>query len=150
MREARRRGFAEAFRQPVACVHQALAGGGAEARLGDRRQEALDPGPQADLLDRRRATEQALGGAEPARTVGGLVVVRGLERPDALAQPGQEGAPLGEAAKERLTEMDVPLDEAGENQVIGDVHDPGIFGRGEAAAREPLCGPLRAEHRCLG
>ena len=74
----------------------------------------LDSGPDADLLDGRRAAEQALGGAEPARTVRRLVVVRGFERPDPLAQPGQEGALLREAAEQGLTEMKVSLDEAGE------------------------------------
>jgi nitrate reductase NapA len=40
--------------------------------------------------------------------------VRGLEGPDLLAQPGEEGQVLGESAEECLAEVDVRLDETGE------------------------------------
>ena len=41
--------------------------------------------------------------------------MRRLEWPDALGEPGLESEIVGEPAKQRLAEMDMGLDEAGEN-----------------------------------
>jgi len=42
-----------------------------------------------------------------------LLGVRGLERPDALREPGFEREIVGEPAEQSLTEVDVRLDETG-------------------------------------
>ena len=86
---------AEAGRQ-FAGVHQTLAGTGAQTRLLQCPQQAACAGAETDLLNRGGAGQQALSGAEQRRPVGALVVVSGLERPDALAQPGQQLTLLGE------------------------------------------------------
>ena len=54
--------------------------------------------------------------SEPRRGGDRRLGVRGLERPDALAQPAQQVALLGEPAEQRLAEMEVTVDEAGQHE----------------------------------
>ena len=101
------------------------------------------PRPEPDVLDRRGPREQALRGAQHRAPVGALVVVPGLERPDPLAQPGQEPPPLGEPAEQRLPEVDVPLDQPRQHPAAG-----GVEG---ADARRRLGHPAdRADPAVLG
>jgi hypothetical protein len=110
--------------QVVAAVHEALAGEGAQPGFGDGFQQARGTRADADVLNRGGAAEKAFGGAEEAAPVGALVVVSGLQRPDALAQPRQQAAPLGQPAEERLPQMKMPLDQPRKDQAAGDVHHP--------------------------
>ncbi len=71
-------------------------------------------------------------------------VVRGLHRPDALLEPVDEREVVRRAAEERLAEMDVRLDEAGQHGAAARVDDhvgPGRDGRADGPMRPP-----RIEH----
>ena len=77
-------------------------------------QQSGRAGADADVLNCRRARQQALGRTQQGAPVGALVIVSGLERPDPLVQPGQQPAAFRQAPEDRLPEVDMALDEAGE------------------------------------
>src|SRR6266705_5478430 len=62
-------------------------------------------------------------GAEQRRPVDGLRGVRGLEGPDAARQPVLERQVVGEAPEQRLTEMHVGLDQAGQDDAAAAIAD---------------------------
>ena len=49
--------------------------------------------------------------------------VRSFERPDALREPSLQREIIGETAKQRLTEMDVRLNEARKDYQSGTIND---------------------------
>jgi hypothetical protein len=51
------------------------------------------------------------------------LVVRGLERPDEPSQPVQQTQVLGQAAEDRLHQVDVRLHQAGHDVAAGAIHD---------------------------
>ena len=103
-------------RRALAGVHQTLPRHRAQPRVADRAEDPLHAAHEAELLHRGGAGEKTVGRAQKPGRVRGVLGVRRLQRPDALAQPAQERAVLGEAAKEGLTEMHVRLDEAGQDE----------------------------------
>ena len=89
-----------------------LARGGAQPRFGDRRQESGDAGPGP--ISWIAVVPPSRHWAAPGPSCpGGLVVVRGLERPDALAQPRPAAPGLRPGRGRASGQMDVPLDEPG-------------------------------------
>ena len=52
-----------------------------------------------------------------------VLIVRGFQRPDKGAEPGQEREVLGGPAENRLAEMDVALDEARHDQASVGIDD---------------------------
>ena len=67
--------------------------------------------------------QQQLRGGEARRRAQRRWRVRGLHRPDAPPQPLEQRHVVGEAAEERLAEMDVRLDEAGQEVAAARVDD---------------------------
>ena len=78
----------------------------------------------------------------------------GLERPDALAQPGEQPAAFGQAAEERLPQMYVTLDQAGEHETVGDVEHPcfrvGLEAAGHGRDASVTQQQIGRAHRSLG
>ena len=70
-----------------------------------------------------RAAEQQLAGGQPRGRGERRRRVRRFHRPDALLQPVEQREIVGVAAKERLAEMNVRLDEARQQVVAGRVDD---------------------------
>src|ERR1041385_6171063 len=85
--------------------------------------------------DRRGAAEQQLGGAEHGGGVDRRFGVRRFERPDALREPCHERQVVGESAEQRLTEMDVGLNEPGENREPAAIKRCYLFASERAAVR---------------
>lgn len=146
--------LAQPRRQRFAAVHQALACQGAQPRIVEGLQQAGSTGADADVLHRGGAREQALGGAQQAAPVGALFVVAGLQGPDPLSQPGQQATALAEAAKDRLAEVDMALDETGKDETAADIEDAPVLGSrqlgaegGDAAIAHQDVG---LAHRCFG
>ena len=93
-------------------VHHALADDGAKAHRLERLEDRIGVVNRFHRQHGRRARSKQLGcgllcrgGKRPRR-------VRGLHRPHPRLQPLEQGEIVGIAAKERLTEMDVRLDES--------------------------------------
>ena len=78
---------------------------------------------------RRRAAQLQLGRREPRGGCQRGFVVRRFERPDALPQPRKQRQVIGQSPEQRLAQMDVGLDEAGQHERPG-----GIDRRGRPCA----------------
>ena len=128
-------GSSSSGRDALAHVHQGLAAGVADATLASRLEQSVCVVDGAHVQDRRGATQQQFGDAESRRCAQRVRIVRGLERPDVLAQPRQQALILGEAPKERLAQMHVTLDQAGHDHASTDV-DGAVGGRAAVRVRE--------------
>ena len=104
----------QAGRRVAAVVHQALADGGPDAGRGDGLEHGVGVVHRLHRQHRRRAGAQQLVDGEARRGGQRRRRVRRLERPDALLQPLEQRQVVGQAPKQRLAQMDVGLDEAGE------------------------------------
>ena len=111
----------QAARHALALVHQRLAEDRAQPALLHRRRRDVGPPHRAHVVDARDAAANQLEQSEPRRGRDRRLGVRGLERPDALAQPAQQVALLGEPAKQRLAQMEVTVDEAGQHETAARV-----------------------------
>jgi hypothetical protein len=116
-------------RQAVAAVHEALPGEGAQPGALDGLEQPPRAGPEADVLDRGGAAEQALRRAEHRAPVGALVVVGRLQRPDPLPQPGEQPPLLRQTPEEGLPQVEMPLDQPRQHQASRDVEHPCALGR---------------------
>ncbi len=99
----------------LARVHERLATCVADAGLRGRFKQDIRVVDGAHVEHGRGAAEQKLGDAESRRGAQRGRVVRGLERPDAFAQPGQQAVLFGQPPEEGLAQMDVRLDQAGDD-----------------------------------
>ena len=108
-------------------VHQAVADDAHEAALlgGSEGRAGVTRGLHRE--ERGDAAAQHLGAGEQGGGVEGVAVVRGLERPDVAAQPRQQRQVLGEAAEQRLREVDVALDQAGHDEAAAGIEF--VFGQ---------------------
>ena len=125
----------------AAHVHQALADDGAQSGRHQRlehRVGAVHRLHRQHAASCRRAAARPPPAAPPRASV--RVVVRRFERPDALAQPGEQRQVVGQPAEQRLAEMDVRLHEAGQ-------HDARRRRRSSSRARDVRRRPRRPR-RC--
>ena len=95
-------------------VHQSVSARDAHARRGRRAEDRVRVVRRRHVEDGRRPAREELGEAEARRDLERRVVVRGLARPDVRREPREELQVVGAVAQERLAEMDVRLDEAGQ------------------------------------
>ncbi len=95
-------------------VHQGVAEDGAHRMPGQLFEDRAGVPDRLHALEGRAAALLELRDREAGGLAEGVGRVRGLEGPDLLAQPGEEGQVLGESAEECLAEVDVRLDETGE------------------------------------
>ena len=99
-----------------------------------RAEDPLHAAHETELLHRGGAGEKAVGRAQKPGRVRGVLGVRRLQRPDALAEPAQQRAVLGETAKKGLTEVHVRLDEAGQDEEAVRLQEPRGRRRDDAGA----------------
>jgi hypothetical protein len=118
---ARARRFEQLRGRPLAAVHQGLAEHRTDAARLEHFTQHLGVAHRAHVVDAGDPPGDELGEPEPCRGGDRGGGVRRLERPDALAQPGEEVALLGKPAEQGLAEMEVSVDEAGNDQRPGGV-----------------------------
>ena len=118
-------------------VHQGVPARDAQARGLGRAEDGVGVPDGPHVEDRRRPAGGELREAEARGEEEGLLVVRGLARPDVRLQPGEEREVVGAVPEERLAEVDVGLDETGE--------EPEPLAR--RPARRPRRGPARRRRR---
>ncbi len=100
-------------------VHQALAHSGAQADNLERFERRTRVPHRLHVEDGGRPAEQQLGSAEHSGPVDRVGSVGGFERPDALRQPVFEYQVVGETAKQRLAQMNVRLNQSGNDDESG-------------------------------
>ncbi len=103
-------------RRLAANVHQALADRRAQSRLDQRVEDRFRAVDRFHRQHGRRAAERELGRSQSRRHRKRAIVVRRFERPDPPPQPVEKRQVLGETAEQRLAEVQVRLDEAGQQQ----------------------------------
>jgi hypothetical protein len=145
--EAGAPGLVQPGRRVAAVVHQALADRGADAGRGDRLEHGVGVVHGLHRQHRRRAGPQQLVDGEPRRGGQRRRRVRRFERPHALLEPLEQRQVVGQAPEQGLAQVDVGLDEAGE-QVRAAGVDHRVVGLGgfRADRRDP---PVTDRHRSL-
>ncbi len=116
--------LAQALRQAAARVHHRLAREPADAAVAHRLEHGVLAADRAHVEDGRGAGAHHLGQAEARAGAERRVVVRSLERPDPLPQPVHERKVVCHAAKERLAQVNVRLDEARHDGASARVEHP--------------------------
>ena len=119
--EGRARLPVEAGRVRRRIVHEGVAARHAHARRRRRPEDRVRVVRGRHVEDRRRAAREELGEAESRRDLQRRVVVGGLARPDVRREPGEEGQVVRAVAQERLAQVDVRLDEPGQEPHPGRV-----------------------------
>ena len=104
-------------------VHHALADRRAQPALRDRFEHHIGVVHRLHRQHRGRAAAQQLGRRQPRRGAQRLGRVRGFHRPDARPQPVHQREIVGVAAEQRLTEVNVRLDEAGQHVAAARLDD---------------------------
>ena len=117
----------------AAVVHQALADRGADAGRGQRLEHGVGVVHGLHREHRRRAGPQQLVDGEARRRGQRRRRVRRFERPHAPLQPLEQRQVVGQPPEEGLAQVDVRLDEAGEEVAAVGV-DLTVGGRRAGAA----------------
>ena len=118
-------------------VHQGVAARHPEAGRLRRAEDGVGVADGPHVEERGRPAGGELGEAEAGGELERLVVVRGLAGPDVRLEPREELEVVGTVPQERLAEVDVRLDEAGE--------EPEPLAR--RSARPPRRAPRRRPRR---
>jgi hypothetical protein len=103
-------------RHALAHVHQALAHRRVERRAGQRLEHDVGVVHGLHRQHRGGAALQQLGRGEPRGGAHRGRLVRRLERPDELLQPGEQRHGIRHAAEQSLHQVHVGLDEPGQHQ----------------------------------
>ena len=119
-------------------VHQALADDGPDADGGDFLEHGIRVVHRLHRQDGRGAAREQLAGRQARRGPQRGGRVRRLHRPDPRAEPVDQGEVVGVSAEQRLAQVDVGLDEAGQHERAGGVEH-------RVAGRR---GPRRPPTRC--
>ena len=117
------RGLAQPRRHVLVGVHQALADRRAQPAAGQSlqsRRQCRARSPSSVPWSCRRGAARR---REPRRGAQRRRRVRRLERPHPRAQPVHQREVVGQPAEERLAEMQVGLDEAGQDDRAGGIDD---------------------------
>ncbi len=95
-------------------VHEGVPQNGADRMVQEFFKNGAGVPDRFHALEGRAAAPKQFINSDAGRLAEGLGTVFCLQGPNLFAQPGEEGAVLGEAAKESLAEVNMGLDEAGE------------------------------------
>ena len=135
--EARARRLAQPRGHAVALVHHRLARQGPDARAHARVHHGVVAVHRPHVEDRRRPPEHRLGQPELGARAERRLVVRRLERPDALPQPLEQRQVVRHPAEEHLAQVHVRLHEARDDGAAARVDDARQALGGSHARRPP-------------
>ncbi len=95
-------------------IHEGGTDQGGQVRPVDFLEDRFGSEGGLHALEGGHAPPQQFGDPEPSRNPQALFVMGGFERPDAFSEPCQQRASLGRVSEQRLAQVDMCRDEAGE------------------------------------